>query len=115
MKKLLLTIALTMSAALSVSASVNAHFLTGNDLLTRLNTPGERVIGQAYIVGVFDSYSGVTHCAPESVTVSQITDMVKEYLITNAAIRHRSADVLVAAMLNSVWACPKKTTPSSFL
>ena len=95
--------------AVVISTSANAYFLTGNDLLTRMSgTESDRHLAQAYVAGAFDAYQGTLHCAPQSVTLSQVADMAAAYLIANPAVRNKPADELIGRMLLAAWACPKK-------
>lgn len=102
MKAIISTILLTLSTTAS------AGFYTGNDLFERLNDPDRVYLGMGYIAGVSDLGSGDYHCAPESVTLGQVRDMVTQYLRTNPSNRHMSAALLVTYTLMEQWPCPKK-------
>lgn len=99
---------LTLSV-LSLSLTANAAFLSGNDLLMRLSSTGaEQVIARGYVAGVFDAYQGLGHCAPESVTLTQVVDMTKIALTSDPSVRNGPADVIVWKMLERYWPCAKK-------
>lgn len=100
MKKLILIAALCASTA-------HAEFLTGNDLLQRLESDSavERVAGLGYIMGVADAVLGVEQCAPGNVTAGQMRDMVRNHLTSNPSVRHITADVQVRYVLKNAWPC----------
>lgn len=105
MKAIIATLAL-------VCCSASAEFLTGNELLARLNSESHYDRGSAngYIMGVFDAQLGVMHCAPLQVTVGQVVDMTRSALQAAPSVRHRSADSFVVYALINAWPCPKKGT-----
>ena len=102
-------------ALLFVSTSSSAAFRDGNKLLSEIRSShlDDNVYAMGYIAGVTDAMHGIMHCAPGNVTLSQIIDMTKEYLVKNASIRNLAADVLVGTMLSVRWPCntEKKGTP----
>lgn len=101
--KLLPTILLTLSL------SANAEFVDGNKLHSWLNgTETDQAIALGYVGGVFDSFHGLGHCAPTTVTMGQIEEMTRISLRTNPATRHQEASLLVLVMLERYWPCPKK-------
>jgi hypothetical protein len=108
MKKLLLILAV-------FSASAHAEFYTGNDLYNKQTSTStiDQMVGLGYVVGVFDTSKGITHCGPPNVTAGQIDDMVKNYLASNPAIRHLPADLLVQGTLAQAWKCQDKKKGSS--
>ena len=104
MKKLLITLALASTCA-------HAEFMDGNDLLNRLmDTAGtvNRAAGIGYVAGVFDSGMGVMHCAPVTVTLKQVSDVVRIALEASPTDRHKAADALVFRALGVAWPCAKK-------
>lgn len=104
MKKLLV-------ALLMIPALAQAAFLSGNELLTKINGDTyDRLHAIGYIQGAVDAYSGIMFCPPANVTAGQITDMIKNYLNNTPAIRHRAADVIVADALQPVWPCKNKNS-----
>jgi len=108
MKKILL-----FAAALCAGASNTAHaqrssiLFTGQDLYNRLTS--SPIWAYGYISGVADSQSGVTICIPpNTVTVGQMSDMVKQTLERAPSERHLQADIFVQATLENRWPCAKK-------
>lgn len=103
MKKLAVTAVLAALTAGSISAQV----LTGNKLYSYLNSSDEnyRYAGVGYIAGVMDTGSEAVHCAPSSVTLSQVTDLVVQTLQGMPEKRHYSADRIVMAVLEFNWPC----------
>lgn len=92
--------------ALVASMAANAALVTGNDLHSILYEPGDKQsAGIGYIAGIFDA---ADHCAPKTVTLDQVVDMVKEMLKANPEIRNMDASLLVGAMLIRTWPCKKK-------
>lgn len=94
-------------------ASAQAEFLTGNELLQRIDsTDGiERSVGLGYVMGVFDMGLGVLWCdVSTKVTAGQVRDITRSYLHSNPDTRHLTADVLVTRALKETFAaCPKKS------
>jgi Rap1a immunity proteins len=104
MKKLLLiTLAVTTSMA-------QAEYLSGNDLLTRLNSEGiaDRGFALGYIAGVSDGLEDILVCAPTGSTTGQARDIVWQYLRINPQSRHQGAALLVVEALQRVWPCRQK-------
>lgn len=103
MKNLLLIAAL-------LSSSAHAQFLTGNDLLIRLNADNaiDRTLGTGFIMGVYDATLLLEHCPPDNVTAGQIRDMVAKNLYNGASARHLPAAAFVAYTLSIAWPCAKK-------
>jgi hypothetical protein len=94
---------------LFVPVIASAEFLSGNDLLSDLQS-GEamkRAFAMGYIAGVADANQSVRYCPPGGIRLSQLRDMTEQYLIANASFRNLSADVLVGDMLNLRWPCEK--------
>jgi len=101
--KLLFTILLTLSL------SAHAEFVDGNKLHSWLNgDESDQIAGKGYVVGVFDSFHGLVHCAPANVSIGQVSEMAKIALRADPATRHEGASLLVLLMLEKYWPCPKK-------
>lgn len=104
MKTLFFAFALLCSMANAQQSSV---LYTGQDLYTRLTSSPLWAYG--YIAGIADSRSGSTICIPpNTVTVGQMGDMVKQTLERMPAERHMPADIFVEATLAGRWPCAKK-------
>lgn len=104
MKKLALIAALTCTWA-------HAEFLTGNDLLSRLNgNDTQQMVALGYVMGVFDVSMDAVHCPPANVTAGQVQDIVKNHLIATPSTRHYAADAQVRYILGKTWPCAKKGT-----
>lgn len=87
----------------------NAEFLTGNELLSRMNGDnGLPMMALGYVAGVFDTTVFVLHCAPATVTLGQVRDMVKNDLLAIPEKRHMNADHLVITTLKTNWPCKNK-------
>lgn len=96
---------------LTACATAQAEFLTGNNLLSKMNGDGmDKAQAIGYVQGVFDTGQGVFHCTPngQHITTGQIYDMAKYYLEASPEKRHYSADSLIVGMLTKAWPCPKK-------
>lgn len=99
-------------AAITLFACVSAQagYVTGNKLDSMLKGDNiETAIGSGYVLGVFDSYYKVGHCAPDTVSITQVIDMAKIMLKTSPATRNEPADILLLEMLGKYWPCPKQT------
>jgi hypothetical protein len=104
MKKLLIIAALMCSSAHAQQSSI---LITGQELLARMADNRMWVFG--YVAGVADSQSGVTICIPpNTVTVGQMTDMVKQTLERIPSERHLAADDYVSVTLSNRWPCAKR-------
>jgi len=91
--------------------SANASFLSGNTLLDRLNGEQyERNFAMGYIAGAFDAGHMIYHCAPPTVTLGQIRDLVKMSLEANPVNRETVADLLVIGSLAKSYPCARKKT-----
>ena len=102
---------LTVCLALHTSLA-QAEFFTGNKLLGYMRgSDVEEMFAAGYVIGVADAIRGVLYCPPDSVTVGQLGDMVKQYLLGNPSQRHQTADTVVVHVLRTTWPCaPKPTT-----
>lgn len=95
-----------LALILALSSLARAEFWDGNTLLSRMGgTSGEQNAAIGYVMGVADVHHNVAQCAPEGVTSGQMRDMVRNYLTSNPAVRHLSADLLVLHVLKSTWPC----------
>ena len=103
MRKFILTLALVAGTAQAGS------FWDGNKLLSKLQGPiGEQMQGLGYIMGVADAIDTITVCSPNNATAGQMLDIVKQYMDAYPALRHNTADLIVARALSRVWPCEKK-------
>lgn len=100
------------AAVLAVLAtSAQAEFISGNDLLRRLNSEqADRTVAVAYIAGVWDAMQGITICAPNTVELSQVVEMTHRALIALPQIRDKSGDAFVVAVASKQWPCAKRAT-----
>lgn len=90
-------------------STAHAEFMDGNELLSRLRGEGSRYFaGIGYVMGVFDSFQGGSHCPPANVTAGQVTDMVRNHLEASPELRHLSADRHVNYILKKTWPCPER-------
>jgi len=104
MKKVLLVTALLCGVAQAQPSSV---MYTGQDLYVRLTS--SPALANGYIAGVHDSLAGVTICIPPgTVTLGQMSDMVKQTLERVPSERHLPADAFVQAALSNRWPCAKR-------
>ena len=85
----------------------NAEFLSGNELLSRMQdqSHGLNMMALGYVGGVFDAGQSVTHCAPATVTLGQVRDMAKNHMIINPESRNSSADSIILNILRRTWPC----------
>ena len=97
-----------------VSGSASAEMFNGNkllDILKKAEVSGNNVdwgMGHGYVAGVYDSNAGVTFCSPGSMTLGQLTDMTKNYLENNPAVRHLPAESIIVYFMSKTWPCAKK-------
>ena len=103
MKKLILLLMFCASA----HAQNGSILYSGQDLYTRITS--NPALANGYIAGVHDAQSGVTICIPpNTVTLGQMSDMVKQTLERLPSERHLSADIFVQATLEKRWPCAKR-------
>ena len=96
--------------ALSTAAHATGDFYTGNEIHAYLG--GEqggtkRAAAMGYVAGVVIATQR-THCAPESITIGQSVDIVRNFLANNPQIRHMSAAVLILAAIFATWPCQEE-------
>lgn len=96
---------------LVVCSSASAAFFSGNDLLQRLGDE-RRLLAMGYVAAIFDASWQRLQCAPASVSLAQVTNLVEFTLLNNPAQRAHSADVLVLATLQATWPCPSASRGS---
>ena len=77
MKKLLALALLTLSTVAS------ANYITGNDLLDRMNRsdPMQDMFVYGYVAAVSDFSRGDLHCAPMNVSIGQVRDLTHQRLL----------------------------------
>lgn len=91
---------------LTASLSAHAEFVSGNELLSKLNSDAlDSIFASGYVAGTFDALHGIVHCPPANVTIGQVKDMVKRHLEANPNVRQLSADSHVRFVLNQAWPC----------
>lgn len=103
---------LIISALFLFSINAHAEFISGNKLLQYMTSESEveKGFGFGYVAGVFDLGVGTTHCAPQSVTIKQISDMTKNALESLPQHRDKSADQFVNTILKTTWPCKNKSS-----
>lgn len=107
--KALVAVGLLAAGVAQADSSIN--YIDGNNLYGKLTGESiDLIFAYGYISGVSDTGQGVTHCLNANVTVGQLSDMVKQYLITNPEVRHYQADTLVVHVLKSSFPCKKSRT-----
>ena len=106
MKRLLLSI------STCVCLTAHAGIFDGNVLYKHLSESSSSNVSwgfaHGYIAGVHDAGDSVTHCTPAKVNVSQLADMVKNFMDSTPAIRHMPADAIVNFVFQKAWPCEKK-------
>ncbi len=102
-------------AVLVAAPAARAEFLSGNQLLTHMNSSqvAEQAVALGYVMGVHDADRGVTHCSPLEATNGQINDMVRKFLMNNPQVRHTAADAIVSHVLKAQWPCRNSGGSSS--
>ncbi len=100
----------SLLAATTVSAQPHSQYLSGQELYLRMTgTDMQMMMAYGYVAGVHDSRAGVTICIPpNTVTLGQMSDMVKQTLERVPSERHLAADAYVEATLSKRWPCAKK-------
>lgn len=99
---------LFVAAMIVAASSSNAEFMSGNMLYERLNgNTADQMLAMGYIAGVHDAFDGISHCSPGSITVGQVTEMVKNVLRDQPQNRHFTADAFVKVALKNQWPCKK--------
>ena len=95
---------------LFIPGMASAEFLSGNDLLSKMNSDEvvQRMFALGYVAGVSDAQQHVFSCPPAGVTNGQVRDVAKSYIEANPSIRHKTADMLVTDALKQVWPCANR-------
>jgi hypothetical protein len=103
-------IKLIAAAVLLAASTANAGFITGNKLMSYLesNDSIENGLGLGFIAGVHDAGDGVKFCTPANTNIKQLRDMVLDILRKVPSERHNSADLYVEAAFANQWPCEKK-------
>lgn len=102
-----------VAAVLALLAfSASAGFYTGNELHDRLasDDAGRRALAMGYVAGAFGAGHGVIYCPPDGVTLQQVNDVVKLWLVNNPQHRNNSASMIVAYVISQTWPCKSNST-----
>lgn len=104
MKKLITAIALV------ASFSAQAEFYSGNDIHRMFSSgnSSDRLFAMGFVAGVVDVYQDVGICVPNNVTLGQVNDIFKQWLIFNPEKRHFTAQELVREAISMVYPCQNK-------
>jgi hypothetical protein len=96
--------------ALVASTTASAQFYSGNELLQRMDSSEthHKMLAMGYVAGVVDMTRGEYHCAPASVTLGQVNDLIQNAIRRDPAQRHLNGAVLVVLPLIQAWPCAKK-------
>jgi hypothetical protein len=113
-----IALAVLAAGAMHAPPAQAGIYLSGNDLYADCTVPKdnpvyfsrtERCTG--FVTGVVDateglrSLLGLPYCVPENVTLGQLNDVVRAYLIGHAAERTLAASALVLDALKSAYGC----------
>ena len=117
--KLGLRVAIVLQASVLLQPA-QAQFHTGNTFLPmlKLAAKGPAVnygadfvsanFATGYVAGVADANFDKHFCHPPSVTIGQVVAIAHKFLISEPAIRHRSAKLMIEVSLNQAFPCPRK-------
>ena len=106
MKRLMTTV------LLCAATLAHAEFLDGNKLLGYMRETDyfSKGVAAGYVTGMFDAGASITHCAPQSVTIGQVKDLVNQHLEANPVIRNDLASVILMRLFKQTWPCAKRGT-----
>lgn len=96
------------------STTARAGFYSGSPIYSYLEkelrgtADYETGVGTGYVIGIFDSLSGILICSPDGVTVKQAKQVVFNYMQKHPESWDKSADISIIAALAEVWPCKKK-------
>ena len=90
-------------------------FMTGNTLykLCSSATDVQQATCVGYLVGGYDMFVMNAQrwkqslCIPKDVSIGQVAEVVKKYLVVHPEERHFQAPVIVLLSLAEAWTCPK--------
>lgn len=103
---------LMAASLLALCATTHASIINGNTLHKHLSEASSSNVSwgfaHGYVSGVNDTNNGVSFCTPESVTIGQMTDMVKLFMDNTPSVRHLPADAIITYVFQKAWPCPKK-------
>lgn len=106
MKRILLIVSLLMFSTFS-----NAQFYTGNDLKQKCAASSytEDAICMGYVTGVYDILKAQgTICSSGGVTVGQLQEIIKKYLIQYPERLHFTAESLVRSSFRDAFPCSRR-------
>ena len=100
---------LILAVLVACSATAQAEFLDGNELLARMNGSNmDKMLALGYVMAASDAAREIRICnVPSTVSAGQTHDIVKGYLERFPQVRHFTADVLVGRALEVMWPCSK--------
>ena len=99
----------TLAALLFVPAMAHAEFMSGNDLLSKMQADVmDKMYALGYVIGVSDSAENISVCSPDNIKAGQVYDIVQNFLEANPAIRHHSADIIIRSKLEALWPCKQQ-------
>jgi hypothetical protein len=108
MKKLILI------AALAASFSAQAGFMSGNKLLSNIQSTEymDQSMAMGYIAGVVDAYDDTLFCTPSTATMGQMRDIIRNSMLARPESQHFSARSLIRDILVGFYPCAKKAPTS---
>jgi hypothetical protein len=96
---------------ISTSLMANAGgFLTGDDLIAKMQDKSQAALAVGYIVGVFDTGNGRIFCPPNGTTVKQVAEVVVNTLLAYPYERGYPANDIVTFALYTAFPCEEKKT-----
>ena len=110
MRTFLVSLAGFLLLIISVTVCAEMVYFDGNGLKQRLadtkdNIP--RTMAMGYIVGVYDTASGVAICGPEEANAGELVAVVEKYLAEHPEQLHTKASDIVIKALSTVFPCRK--------
>ena len=103
-----------IAALLMIPTVSYAGFMDGNKLLQYLESRSdmENTHAWGYIIGIHDSFDEHI-CTGNGVSVKQVSDVVRKFLVENPAQRNIDASVLVLVALGTAFPCQTKKSKRS--
>ena len=95
--------------AMAFCTSASDEYIDGNKLLEKMQgSTGDQMFALGYVAAYMDAAYKLVVCQPANVTIGQINDMVRNYLINTPAERHHSADAIVMKVGSTIWPCKEQ-------
>ena len=111
--KRIIALALVFCAVTVMSWPASSDFYTGNDLYEWCGSAADQGLCLGYVGGAYDAHQMHLNnrqdkkrlCVPGAVSLQQIVNVVKQYLVEHPEKRHFIAPMIVGLAAAEAWPC----------